>query len=398
MGRWAVRTLGGEIEPELAPVLATTFVYNVSFSTFWVYAGIYAVKALGASPGQVGIMFLISAPLAGVANYQSGALSDRFGRKPLVVAGFLAAAADVSALAVIGHRLWPGFAAIALLGVVGAPPYSLWRPLVADLVPEERREQSYAGIRVAENLALALGPPFGGLLLYAGGWSAFLAGIGSLGVLGAAVASRWLPRTGGTRPRARGSARLVLHDRPYLLLLASTLLGWVLFVAYETVLPVVAVSSCGLAASTWGLLAVVFPVLVLVFQLRLTRAAAPIPVRIKLSLALCLMGFPFLALLGSSAVPVLVAVIVVFVVGDMLWGPTTQTLAARLSPERVRGAYLGALGATTGPAWTLAPLIAFQLRAAGGEAPMWSFFAAAAVAAALLGLAADRAAVLRGRG
>jgi MFS family permease len=398
MLRGAARLLGGELEPELSPVLATTFVYSFSFSTFWVYAGIYAVKALGASAGQVGLMFLISAPLAAVANYQSGALSDRFGRKPLVVAGFVAAAADVSALALIGHRLWPAFAAIALLGVVGAPPYSLWRPLVADVVPEENHEHAYATVRVAENLGLALGPPFGGLLLYAGGWSAFLAGIGSLGVLGAVVGARWLPRTGGARPRASGSARLVLRDRAYLLLLGSTLLGWVLFVAYETVLPVMAVSVYGLGASTWGLLAVTFPVLVLVFQLRLTRAAAPIPVRVKLPLALCLMGFPFLALLGSSAVPVLVAVIVVFVVGDMLWGPTTQTLAARLSPEPVRGAYLGALGAMTGPAWTLGPLIAFQLRAAGGEAPMWSFFAAVAVVAAALGLAADRAAVLRGRG
>lgn len=46
----------------------------------------------------------------------------------------------------------------------------------------------------------------------------------------------------------------------------------------------------------------------------------------------------------------------------------------------------------TGPAWTLVPLMALQLRAFAGVAAVWVFFATAAVAGAAVGLAAARAA------
>ena len=87
----------------------------------------------------------------------------------------------------------------------------------------------------------------------------------------------------------------------------------------------------------------------------------------------------------SSRLVVIAAVIVVFVFGEMLWMPTSQALAARLAPPESRGAYFGALAATTGPAWTLAPFAAFQLRAAQGVAAVWVLFAALAVAAAVVG-------------
>ena len=89
-----------------------------------------------------------------------------------------------------------------------------------------------------------------------------------------------------------GSTRLILRDRPFLLLLSSQLLAYVVYVAFETVLPVIAVSSFGLAASTWGFLLVINPVLVTLLQLRLTRRVEGVPAAVKLGLALPLMGSP----------------------------------------------------------------------------------------------------------
>jgi len=93
------------------------------------------------------------------------------------------------------------------------------------------------------------------------------------------------------------------------------------------------------------------------------------------------MGLPFLMLLASSHVAVIALVIVVFMVGEMVWMPTLQAVTAQLAPPEVRGTF-GALAATTGPAWTLAPFIALQLHAHAGTGPVWLFFAAIAVAAA----------------
>jgi MFS transporter len=188
--------------------------------------------------------------------------------------------------------------------------------------------------------------------------------------------------------RQKGSLRTVAHDRPFALLLLSTLLAYFDYCGFETVLPVLAVSTYGLAPSTWGLLVIISPVLVVLAQLRLTRATARIPPAPRLAVAKLLMGLPFLALLASGKVAVIAAVIVVFVLGEMVWMPTSQAVAAQLAPPHARGTYFGALAAMTGPAWTLAPFVAFQLHSHGGATSVWLFFAAIAVGSAIAGAAA----------
>jgi predicted MFS family arabinose efflux permease len=394
-GRFLARALfGGGLDRRVAPIVPVSFTYSASFSTFWVYVGIYAVKGLHWPASRVGLLFLASAPAAAVANYLSGRISDRTGRKPLVVVSFLASSANVLLLAWLGGTTALAFVLIVAQGVIGAPAYSLDRVLVADLVPDdESREPAFASVRVATNLGTLVGPPLGALLVFVAGWTAFLLGIAVLGVVGAVFAIALLPPAHAiVEAREPGSLRTVLRDRPFSLLLLSTLLAFTDYCGFETVLPVLAVSAYGLAPSTWGLLVIISPALVVLAQLRLTRASSRIPPASRLAGATLLMGLPFLALLASSHVAVIAAVIVAFVVGEMVWMPTSQAVAAQLAPPHARGTYFGALAAMTGPAWTLAPFVAFQLRAHAGVGSVWLLFAAIAVASAAAGAAAVRAA------
>src|SRR5207249_2474685 len=236
-------TLGGEVERRVFPVLAVSFIYSASFSTFWVYVGVYAVKGLDWPASRVGLLFLFCAPAAAVANYLSGRLSDRIGRKQLIAASFVLSSLNVLVLALLGHRAVIAFALIVVQGVVGAPAYSLDRIIVADLVPEEeRRERAFASLRVATNLGAFAGPPLAALLIYAGGWTSFLLGLSLLGAVGAYLTNAFLPTTGGSAERARtdsGSLRTVLRDRPFVLLLLSTLLAFTDYCGFEAVLPVI---------------------------------------------------------------------------------------------------------------------------------------------------------------
>jgi predicted MFS family arabinose efflux permease len=386
--------VGGVPDRRVLPVAAISFTYSASFSTFWVYVGIYAVEGLHWPAGRVGLLFLASAPAAAVANYLSGRISDRVGRKPLILGSFLASAGNVTLLAGLGGTTAVAFALIVLQGVIGAPAYSLDRVLVADLVPDTEREPGFAAVRVATNLGALLGPPLGALLVYVGDWSAFLLGIAALGVAGALLTALLIRETRATvQGEARlGSLREVLRDRPFALLLLSTLLAFTDYCGFETVLPVIAVSVYGLAPSTWGLLVVISPALVVLCQLRLTRVTRRISPTLRLAAATLLMGLPFLALLAANSIAVIAAVIAAFIVGEMVWMPTSQAVAAKLAPAETRGTYFGALAAMTGPAWTLAPFIAFQLKGHGGVDAVWLFFAAIAVASAAAGAAAVRAA------
>ena len=384
---------GGGLDRRVAPIVGVSFVYSASFSTFWVYVGIYAVKGLHWPASRVGLLFLASAPAAAVANYLAGRISDRTGRKPLIVGSFLASSANMLLLTWLGGTTVIAFVLIIAQGVIGAPAYSLDRVLVADLVPdEESREEAYATVRVASNLGTLVGPPLAALLVFVASWTAFLVGIAALGLVGAALAIALLPtaRVMVAEASDRGSVETVLRDRPFSLLLLSSLLAWIDYCGFETVLPVLAVSAYGLAPSTWGLLVVISPALVVLAQLRLTRAVARIALAPRLAGATLLMGLPFLALLASSHVAVIAAVIVVFVIGEMVWMPTSQAISAELAPPHARGTYFGALAAMTGPAWTLAPFIAFQLRDHAGVGSVWLLFAAVALTSAVAGVAAVR--------
>jgi predicted MFS family arabinose efflux permease len=391
--------LGGRVERRVLPVAAVSFTYSLSFSTFWVYVGIYAVEGLDWPASRVGYLFLASAPVAAVANYLSGRLADRAGRKTPIVVSFVASAANMVALTIFDGSTAIAFTLIVLQGAIGAPAYSLDRVLVADLVPDEGgREQAYATLRVASNLGILAGPPLAGLLVFLGGWTAFLLGIAVVGAIGAVLAAALLPATHAALGRRATTLGTVLRDRPFGLLLLSSLLAWTDYCGFEAVLPVIAVASYGLSPSTWGLLVAISPALVVLGQLRLTRATARIPPAPRLAGATLLMGLPFLALLVSTSVAVIAAVIVVFVVGEMVWMPTSQAVAAQLAPEEARGTYFGALAAMTGPAWTLAPLIALQLRDHVSVGSVWLLFGAVSVAGALTGAASVRAQVSRMRG
>ena len=47
-----------------------------------------------------------------------------------------------------------------------------------------------------------------------------------------------------------------------------------------------------------------------------------------------LMGLPFLVLSVNDAVPMVVLIVFVFVIGEMLWVPTSQTVVAAFAPGR----------------------------------------------------------------
>jgi dipeptide/tripeptide permease len=82
------------------------------------------------------------------------------------------------------------------------------------------------------------------------------------------------------------------------------------------------------------------------------------------------------------------AVIFVFVIGEMLWIPTSQAVVARIAPADIRGAYIGAFGSTFAIGFALTPFIGLQVRGAAGDAALWVLFTCLAVVGAVVGFVA----------
>src|SRR5262245_25664 len=378
---------GDDVDRALRPVLGVTLVSTAAGSTMWSFMAIWAVEELGAKR-ELPFAYLVGALFAGLSGFAGGYLSDRIGRRRVILFGNGVMVAYPIVLLLLTDAKWAGLVALSLAGAFGSLGGSVSQAMVADLVAPERREAAFASVRVAANLGVVLGPPIGGLLLVLGSWPALFPAVAVLSAIAWVVAFRYLPHRGAYSPEGppeRGSVGVILADRPFLLFLGSAVFAWLVYVAYEVVLPVSIVDGFGYDAAVWGFIVWINPLLVTLFQLRLTRATGSVPAAPKLVVAMLVMGLPFLLLVASQALWVIVVVVVVFVFGEMLWVPTSQTVVATMAPTDIRGAYMGAFGSAPAIGFALAPLIGLQARNSFGDDATWFLFACLGVVAAVLG-------------
>jgi predicted MFS family arabinose efflux permease len=384
---------GADVDRALRPVLAVSLAGSIAGSAAYPFLGIWAIKDLHAPQTRLAFTYLIGAVLAGVVGYVGGHWSDRIGRRPMILAGWgFQALVPLGLLAVGGHVLL-GLALLALLPAFGSLGNAADQAMVADLVAPERHEAAYASVRVASNLGVTIGPPIGGLLLIGSHWGHLWLGTFVLAAAGFAVAVRFIPRGGAYAPEGppqRGSFAVIIRDSPFLLFMLSSVFATMTYIATETLLPISVTTTHHLAPAAWGALMILNPLLVTLFQLRLTRWTASIPASLKLGVAMPLMGVPFLLLNVNGSAPTIALVIVLFVIGEMLWVPTSQAVVAGLAPADIRGAYMGAFGGKWSVGWALTPFLGLQVRSAYGDATMWMCVAVVGVIAGILGLAAAR--------
>jgi predicted MFS family arabinose efflux permease len=390
---------GSDTDPALRPLLGISFAGSLAASTVYSFVGIWAIKKLGADPTLLGVAYLVSALIGVGSGYLGGHFSDHFGRRPLILAGWIGQTAVVLGFLAAGGSATAGLLVLSFGGLFFALGTAASQALVADLVPHERHEPAYAAVRVASNLGITFGPPLGGLLLLLGSWNVLFLGAAAFSAVGFGLAALFLPVRGAYAPEeppSRGSFAVIARDRPFLLFLVSAAFAWIVYVAFETVLPISLVSSHGYSSSTWGFLLIINPLLVTFVQLRLTERVTAVPAALKLGLGLPLMGLPFLLLSLNDSVPVVLLILVLFVIGEMLWVPTSQTAVAGLAPADLRGAYMGAFGSMAAIGFALAPFVGLQVHKTFGDSAVWMLQAALSLVAAGTGAAAIRIALGRG--
>ena len=155
-----------------------------------------------------------------------------------------------------------GLALIALGPVFGSVGGAADQAMVADVVPRDRHEAAYASVRVANNLGVTLGPPLGGLLLLGESWPRLFVGVSIMSAITFLFALKFLPKRGAYAPEeppTRGSFGVIRRDRVFLLFIFSSVFASMVYVSYETLLPISAVNTHGLSPSTWGVLVIINP-------------------------------------------------------------------------------------------------------------------------------------------
>jgi MFS transporter, FSR family, fosmidomycin resistance protein len=134
-----------------------------------IFVPLYLHQVIGLDPATIGLMYgvLLAASVPGPL--VAGWLSDRVGRKPIIVGAYLAGAASLAFFVLAGDNpllLWIGLAALSLTSFVESPQL---QALLADVTPRPLRDAAFSTYFA---LAFGVGSMWGlvyGAVINAGG-------------------------------------------------------------------------------------------------------------------------------------------------------------------------------------------------------------------------------------
>ncbi|HTJ28282.1 MAG TPA: MFS transporter [Candidatus Limnocylindria bacterium] len=165
----------------------------------------YLAQRFGASGFTVGLILTTSAVASVIAAPFWGAVSDRLGRKRIVLISQCVSLAGYLALAT-SRSLTMLFVARAIAGI-GGGNLGVTQSYIADVTDEKQRDRAYALFGVLFGIGIVLGPVLGGFLIRFGLSVPFAAAAG-IELVTIGLTLRFLPQQ---RPRARRQPRSELR-------------------------------------------------------------------------------------------------------------------------------------------------------------------------------------------
>ena len=181
------------LDPNLSSVSQAGLVNNLNDGMAW---GLFPLvfAAAGMDLAQVGLLAAIYPATWGFAQLVTGALSDRIGRKPLIVWGMWIQAAGVAVMTVV--HAFIGFAIGALLlGIGTAMVYPALLAAIGDVAHPSWRASAVGVYRLWRDLGYAIGALLAGLTADAFGLSAAMWLVAALTFASGAVSAARMRET-----------------------------------------------------------------------------------------------------------------------------------------------------------------------------------------------------------
>lgn len=344
-------------------IFLTIFVNLIGFGIIIPLLPFYA-ETFGASPLVIGLLFAIYSLCQLLSAPALGDLSDRYGRRPVLVFSLAGTVLSFVMLA-LAHSVVMLFLARVVDGLSGGN-ISTARAYVADVTEPKDRARAYGIIGAAFGLGFILGPALSGVMAKisytAPIWVAAL-----LTLVATVMALVWLPETvhrsrAGTGNPLRylpGLARRPLLRR----VLAIDFVYWFAFAIFQTTFALFAAARFGFDASRTGYFFAAFGVLGAVVQGGFIR---PVVRRLgdvstfRLGVLFAVVGL--VAATAIHSVGVFALALVPLALGMGFGHPTVSSLVSRAAHGDEQGRVQGAasavesLGRTIGPVWGNASL------------------------------------------
>jgi multidrug resistance protein len=350
----------------LLVIFLTILVNLIGFGIIIPLLPFYA-ETFGASPLVIGLLFAVFSLCQLIAAPALGDLSDRYGRRPVLIFSLAGTVLSFLMLAV-AQSITMLFLARIVDGLSGGN-ISTARAYVADVTEPKDRARAYGLIGAAFGLGFILGPALSGLLSRIS-YTAPIWAAAVITLVATAMAWFWLPETvhraaAGTGMPFRNLAQLM--RRPGLRrMLIIDFVYWLAFAVFQTTFALFAARRFGFDVPQTGYFFAAFGVLGAIVQGGLIR---PVVQRLgdkptfMVGLVCAAVGLVASTLVHSVALFALTLVPLALGIG--FGHPTVSSLVSRAGRGDEQGRVQGAAGAveslgrTIGPVWGNASLQRF---------------------------------------
>lgn len=318
-------------------------------SMIWPFLLIYINGKLNLPLTTVGTLITINAISSVVSTFLAGSITDRLGRKGVMVASLLADA--ILFLLMIQARDYLTFAILMAGRGFANPLYRVGADaMLADLIPQEDRPDAYALIRMVSNLGIAIGPAVGGFLAATSYDLAFYAaasGMGLYGLLLGAFGRETLQKTQTeSRHEWLGGYDKVLTDRAFTPVIGTMMFGWVTATLMWILMPIYAKTNFGVPENIYGWIPTTNAIMVVSLQILVTRQTRHRETRQMMSLGMLLYALANGVVALATGFWGFWAAMIVMTLGELIIVPTSSTYVANIAPADMRGRYMSIYGLT----------------------------------------------------
>lgn len=353
-------------------MIAGIVISTAGGSMIWPFLLIYVGGKLDMPLSTVAALISINAGTGLFASFLAGTLTDRIGRKAVMVFSLMANGAAYFFL--MRAETYPQFVMLMVLVGLSNPLYQVGADaMLADMIPSEQRTDAYAINRIAHNAAFALGPAVGGFLAATSYNLAFYgaaAGFITHGLLMLFFARETLhsaqreeqaqdvEQAQVSREAASGQDGYlrIFKDKAYMafvLLMATGLIAptmlWIL-------MPIYAKTNYGLSEALYGWIPTTNAIMCVFIQYsvtQVTRNHKTLPVTAA-GMLIYALGVGSVALMTGFWGFWLSMVIITF--GELTIVPTASKYVADVAPAKIRGRYMSIYWFGWGLARTFSPL------------------------------------------
>ena len=348
-------------------VVGVSFIDHEGGTMLWPFFSLYITQKFDVGMTQAGIVLGIFSISGLVGQMIGGALTDKFGRRKLIIFGLIFSAVSTLTLGFINNFsvLIPLAFVIGLLSDIAGPAH---QAMIGDILPEHQRQEGFGIMRVVGNLAWIIGPVIGGFV--AG--KSFLALFIADAVISCIVAYLFYLLIPETKPERKPDQKpeslfatftgygQVLRNYAFMAFLVAGMLMGIVYQQMYNSLSVYMRDVHGLDPQGYGFLLTASAIVVILFQFSMTRWIKKKPAFSMMALGTLfyMAGFGMMGFIPTGQYWLFVLAVVIITVGEMIVVPTSQTLATNFAPEEMRGRYMGVFGMTWALPATIGPAAA----------------------------------------